>query len=123
MNDRIPFKRKNEAMRRIGAARRRMVKLVGKPNLGTEDPLMAEIQLAQLDALLAIAYSMAGIEARIEIKIDEKAYNSAIGDLRQRIGRTERELHETMKLVSQMHGTQILERNKPSWWDRLTGRE
>lgn len=72
MNSRIPFKRKNEAMRRIEAARRRMAALVGRTDLGTEDPLMAEIQMAQLDALLGIGYSMAGIEARIEVKLDDK---------------------------------------------------
>lgn len=123
MSSRIPFKRKNEAMRRIGAARKRMADLVGRTDIRTEDPLMAEIQMAQLDALLGIGYAMAGIDARIQIVIDEKLYNSAIYDLRQLIGRLERELAETMKLVAGMHGTQILPHNKPSWWDRIIGRK
>lgn len=117
-------------MRRFVAVRKRMAKLVGKEHLGTEDPLMAEIQLAQLDALLAIGYLMAGLEARIEVVVDEKMYNSAIGDLRaavsdlrQNINRVDSELTEAMKLVASMHGTQIIERVKPSWWDRITGRK
>lgn len=113
MNSRIPFRRENEAMGRIGAARRRIENLKGRTDIGTEDPLMAEIQMAQLDALLGIGYMMAGIESKMQV----------MHDLHQRVERLDAELEEVMKLVVAMHGAQILSRNKPSWWDRITRKE
>lgn len=64
---RINYRKRGE--RRVEAVRRRMAALVGKKNLGTDDPLMAEIQMAQLDAMLAIAHAMLDLEGKIEIKV------------------------------------------------------
>lgn len=125
MSLRIAFKRKSEAMRRIEAARRRMAALVGRTDIGTEDPLVAEIQMAQLDALLSIGYSMAAIDARIEVKLDDK-YNKIAGDYRvmmvRHIDELRQELGELRMFVTKVTKAETSPSSPPPedrpWWMR-----
>lgn len=96
-----------------------------KPPLGTDDPLMAEIQLAQLDALLAIGEAMEAIHDKIEINLDDQIRTETRERFRIQVKQLDNlalEMEELMKLVASMHGTQIVAHAKPSWWDRITGR-
>lgn len=126
MADRIVFKRRGQAQRKLRSVRKRMESWPDKENLVTSDPMLAEIQLGQLEALMSIGHSMAALEASIEVTVDEKVYKGItetwagrIVHLEQEARRLRVEIEELMVLVKSMHGTQILDRNKPSWWDRI----
>lgn len=113
----------------INAAQRRIRRLVGKRHLGTNDPLMAEIAMANLDALLAVAHAINQIDSQIQIVVDDKVYNEMTRAWGWRIEKQEEEIlklrlevEELMTLVKGMHGTQIVQSIKPSWWDRIRGK-
>lgn len=119
---RYVFRSRSRAQQRIDAVRKRVESWRGKPHLGTEDPMLIETQMAQLDALLSIAHSMAALEARITVTIDESMTTWKFRDQEKRIAELRREMEELMVLVQSMHGTQIIKENKPSWWDRIFSR-
>lgn len=48
-------------------SRKRIEKFVGRKDLGTTDPLRAEIDMAQLDALSSISYAIR--EATVEFRL------------------------------------------------------
>lgn len=58
-------------------ARKRILGLVGKQNLGTDDPLMAEIALAQVDAILSVSQALRelreGFDGIEKVQIEMKA--------------------------------------------------
>lgn len=127
----IPFRRKNEADRRLGAASRRIKKLVGREDIKTDDPLMAEIQLAQLDAMLGIGYLLSSLQARIAVEVDTRAYGYAIRDLNLDTRKLSGDLEDIKGLVYEMYRkwpvdaqepTEPLSKREPSWWERLLGR-
>lgn len=117
------------AKQRINAVNRRIKGLVSKKPLGTDDPLMAELGMAQIDALLAIGHGINAINSRIQIAIDKEVYNSLtdawgwrIREQSDEILKLRLEVEELMTLVKGMHGTQIVQSIKPSWWDRIRGK-
>lgn len=123
------------AHKRVRAARTRMANLVGKANLGTEDPLMAEIQMAQLDALLAMAHVALGIEAKVEISVEELAIRHNWDFRLEMMERKVRELSTIVHTITKDVGdikTVVKElydgkpppsRTAQSYWDRLLGKE
>lgn len=117
------------AKQRINAVNRRIKGLAKKTHLGTDDPLMAELGMAQIDALLAIGHGINAINSKIQIAVDEKVYNELTDSWTRRIQRQSDEIlklrlevEELMALVKSMHGTQIVAHAKPSWWDRIMGK-
>lgn len=117
------------AKQRINAVNRRIKGLVNKKPLGTDDPLMAELGMAQIDALLAIGHGINAINSRIQIVVDDKVYNAMteswawrIREQGDEIRHLRAEVEELMALVKGMHGTQIVQSIKPSWWDRIRGK-
>lgn len=117
------------AKQRINAVNRRIKGLVKKTHLGTDDPLMAELGMAQIDALLAVAHGINAINSKIQIVVDEKVYNDLTDTLGWRIqnqnheiANLRQEVEELMALVKSMHGVQIVAHAKPSWWDRIRGK-
>lgn len=123
------------AQKRVRAARHRMANLVGKANLGTEDPLMAEIQMAQLDALLAMAHVALGIEAKITISVEELAirhnWEHRLGMMEGRVRELNNTVHGLKKdtediktVVKELYDSKPPpSRTVRSYWDRLLGRE
>lgn len=104
---------KSRGEQRVVAARKRMEDLVGKANLGTDDPLMAEIQMAQLDALLAIAHVMLDLEGQIEIKVQTPSRDEALRSLVRGQCEMGKDIEDLKVLVHEMYSDQLPKRPAP----------